>query len=100
VKVYTFSQARQQLAALLNQAKREGKVRIRRRDGQEFVVEPVSEEPLSPFDVAGLDLAVSVTEIVDVVREGRTTDDRALKSLLPGKALQRTARKVASRARR
>ena len=86
MKIYTFSQARQQLATLLNQAKREGQVRIRRRDGQEFVVEPVSEEPSSPFDVAGLDLAVSVSEIVDVVREGRTADDRTLKSVLPKKA--------------
>lgn len=97
MKVYTFSQARQQLAALLNQAKREGKVRIRRRDGQEFVVEPVSEELLSPFDVAGLDLAVSVSEIVAVVRESRTADDRALMSLLPSKALQRTRNKKAAR---
>jgi len=33
MKIYTYSQARQQLASLLDQVVREGSVRIRRRDG-------------------------------------------------------------------
>ena len=41
--VYTFSQARQRLAALLKQARQQGEVRIRRRDGQVFVVDPKGE---------------------------------------------------------
>lgn len=34
MKVRTYSEARQRLASLLDQSRREGKVQIRRRDGQ------------------------------------------------------------------
>ena len=46
--VYNSSQARQNFAALLEQAVKEGEVRIRRRDGQIFVIrpEPPKESPL------------------------------------------------------
>lgn len=37
MKAYNYSEARQQLAELLNCAFREGAVEIRRRDGQTFV---------------------------------------------------------------
>ncbi len=70
MKVYTYSEARQSLASLLEQAKKEGAVRIRRRDGQTFVLKP--EVPSgSPFDVAGIDLEITTEEIVSFVREGR-----------------------------
>lgn len=70
MKEFTYSEARQQLAALLDRAGRDGAVRIRRRDGQVFVLRP---EPSngSPLDVPGLKLSVSRDEIVDLVREGR-----------------------------
>jgi antitoxin Phd len=70
MKVYTYSEARQRLAALLERARRDGSVRICHRDGQVFVVQP---EPSvdSPLDVGGVDLGVSRAEIVQVVREGR-----------------------------
>lgn len=70
MKVYTYSEARQRLAALLERARREGSVRIRRRDGQTFVVQP---EPSldSPLDVGGVNLGLTHDEIVQVVREGR-----------------------------
>jgi antitoxin Phd len=70
MKVYTYSEARQRLAALLERARREGSVRIRRRDGQVFVVQP---EPSSdsPLDVGGVNLGLSRAEIVQIVREGR-----------------------------
>jgi prevent-host-death family protein len=48
MKVYTYSEARQRLASLLDQARREGQVRIRRRDGQMFVLQPVT-APRSPL---------------------------------------------------
>lgn len=38
MKEFTYSEARQQLATLLEQARRKGAVRSRRRDGQVFVV--------------------------------------------------------------
>jgi uncharacterized protein (DUF362 family) len=68
MKVYTYSEARQSLASLLEQAKKE--VRIRRRDGQTFVLKP--EVPSgSPFDIEGVDLGITVQEIVSFVYEGR-----------------------------
>ena len=68
--VYTYSEARQKLASLLDQVLQEGEVRIKRRDGQVFVVKPEVERG-SPFDVPGIDLDVSATEIVQFVQEGR-----------------------------
>jgi antitoxin Phd len=38
MKVYTYTEARQNLASLLDQAARYGEVRIRRKDGQFFVL--------------------------------------------------------------
>jgi prevent-host-death family protein len=70
VKVYTYSEARQKLAKLLNEAREEGAVRIRRRDGQEFVLRPVVETD-SPLNVEGLELDWTRDEIVAAVREGR-----------------------------
>jgi hypothetical protein len=70
MKVYTYSEARQNLATLLEQARREGSVRIRRRDGQSFVLTPESSAG-SPLDVQGVDLDLSADEIVGFVREGR-----------------------------
>jgi hypothetical protein len=68
--VYTYSEARQKLASLLDQVLQEGEVRIKRRDGQVFVVKPEAELG-SPFDVPGVDLDVSATEIVQFVQESR-----------------------------
>ena len=39
--VYTFSEARQQLSAVLEQAAREGQVCIKRRDGKAFILKPL-----------------------------------------------------------
>ncbi|MBT8395791.1 MAG: type II toxin-antitoxin system Phd/YefM family antitoxin [Gemmatimonadetes bacterium] len=70
MKVYTYSEARQNLATLLDEAREEGGVRIRRRGGQEFLVRSVRESG-SPLDVEGLDLNWDREEIVAAVREGR-----------------------------
>jgi hypothetical protein len=40
VKIYTYSEARQNLATLLDEARRKGGVRIRRRDGASFILRP------------------------------------------------------------
>lgn len=67
---YTYSEARQRLSSLLDRAKREGAVRIRKRDGQIFVLKP--ERSLkSPLDVPGIKLSLGSDEIVDLIREGR-----------------------------
>lgn len=70
MKVYTYSEARQQLAAVLDEARRAGSVRIRRKDGQVFVLQPETPGD-SPLNVKGVDLGLSCDEIVAFVHEGR-----------------------------
>ena len=67
---YTFSEARQKLSSVLEQARTQGKVLIKRKDGSTFIVKPVSSNR-SPLDVAGVNLNLSAKEIVDIVREIR-----------------------------
>ena len=73
MNVYTYTQARQKLASVLDEAARAGQVRIRRQDGQAFVVRPDRSET-SPLDVPGLNLDVTADEIVQFVKEGRRPD--------------------------
>jgi hypothetical protein len=70
--VYTYSEARQKLASLLEQAVEEGEVRIKRKDGQTFVIRPETRVG-SPLDVEGMDLGVTTAEIVRFIQEGRRT---------------------------
>ncbi|MCG2769118.1 MAG: type II toxin-antitoxin system Phd/YefM family antitoxin [Anaerolineae bacterium] len=70
--VYTYSEARQKLATLLEQAVKEGEVKIRRKDGQTFVIRPEARTE-SPLDVEGIDLGITADEIVEFIREGRRT---------------------------
>jgi antitoxin Phd len=72
MNVYTYTEARQKLATLLEQAMREGQVIIKRRDGQTFVIRP-EKRVGSPLDVHGLDLGLTREEIVQFVQEGRKT---------------------------
>lgn len=67
---YTFSAARQNFASVLEKAKAEGKVIIKRKDGSVFVIQHVSKTE-SPLEVEGVDLGLSATEIVNIVREVR-----------------------------
>ncbi len=70
MNVYTCSEARQQLATLLDQAKATGKVLIRRKDGSTFSLRP--ENPTSsPLDIDGIDTDISTSEIVSIIRESR-----------------------------
>jgi hypothetical protein len=74
MNVYTYTEARQNLATLLNQALKEGQVLIKRRDGQVFILKPQPRAD-SPLDIDGVNLNVTATEIVNFVREGRRTYD-------------------------
>ncbi len=68
--VFTYSQARQNFAAVLDRAAKEGKVHIRRKDGSVFTL--CSERPnASPLDIKGVKTGVSTAEIVRAVRESR-----------------------------
>ena len=62
--VYNYSKARQNLAAVLEQAVKEGEVRIKRKDGQIFVIKPEPRKD-SPLDVDGIHLNISTDEVVD-----------------------------------
>lgn len=55
MKIYTYSEARQKLASLLEKAKKEGKIIIKRKDGSKFELRPI-EEKKSPLDVGGINL--------------------------------------------
>jgi prevent-host-death family protein len=70
MKIYTFSEARQKFAAVLDSAQKDGAVRITRRDGRAFTIQPVKESP-SPLAVKGVALRLSREEVVAAVREGR-----------------------------
>lgn len=70
MKVYTYSQARQKLARVLDDARQEGQVQIKRRDGQTFIIKPV-EEKKSPLDVAGVSTDINLDELNEAVRESR-----------------------------
>jgi antitoxin Phd len=70
MQVYTYSEARQKLASVLEQAENTGKVIIRRKDGRTFALTPekITE---SPLNVPSIRAKVTTQEIVDIVREGR-----------------------------
>ena len=74
MRVYTYSEARQNLASLLDIAQRDGAVRIRRKDGQSFVLQPETRKG-SPLDVDPVSINVTADEIVRIVREGREQYD-------------------------
>jgi hypothetical protein len=70
MKVYTFSEARQNFAAVLDLVELEGAVRITRRDGRAFVVR-AAQQSESPLAVPGHRLNLDRDEIVAAVRESR-----------------------------
>lgn len=68
---YTYSEARQNLASVLEEAERQGEVRIRRRNGRVFVIRPEKQRKRSPLDVKGVDTGIDASTIVEIVQEGR-----------------------------
>ncbi|KAI9135661.1 type II toxin-antitoxin system prevent-host-death family antitoxin [Acaryochloris sp. CCMEE 5410] len=69
MKVYTYSEARQNLSELLNQAQAE-EVIIKGRDGAVFSVK-AKKPKKSPLDVEGIESTVSKKQILAAVRESR-----------------------------
>ncbi len=66
----TYLESQENLPVLLERALREGEVRIKRADGEVFILKPEKQQR-SAFDVAGINLGISTKEIVAFVREGR-----------------------------
>ena len=70
MQVYTYSEARQKLALVLEEAENTGKVLIRRKDGRTFALVPERNDA-SPLDVPSIKANIAKREIVDIVRKGR-----------------------------
>lgn len=73
--VYTYSEARQHLSSLLDEAESTGKVIIRRKDGRRYAVVPES-PPVSPLDVPPAGTNLTAREVVKLVRRQRTRGKR------------------------
>jgi hypothetical protein len=70
--IYTTAEARQKLAPLLEQAAKYGKVRIKRRDGQRFVIRPQKRKG-SPLPVNESKKKLSRRGILESIEKGRRT---------------------------
>ena len=70
MRMFTYSEARYDLAALLEIARRDGAVGIRHKDGKSYKLQPM-ELKGSPLDVGSVDIDITTEEIVQIVREGR-----------------------------
>lgn len=70
MEVYTYSEARQKLARVLDEAESTGKVLIRRRDGRTYALVP-ERVAASPLEVPSVKAKLSTQEIVTLVRRER-----------------------------
>ena len=75
MKEYTYSEARQRLSSLLNSARKDGAARIRRRDGQRFIVKPETLNK-SPLNVSALNLQIDREELVEIIRSSRPDNEK------------------------
>lgn len=75
MKVYTYSQARQKLADILEESKEE-EIVIRRRKGDLFSIVPKTPIRRSPFDVVGLHKGISRNEILEAIRKSRERTEK------------------------
>ena len=73
MKVYTYSEARQRLSRVLDEAKSYGESRIVRQDGTEFAIRPVTTGG-SPLDVKGVKTRATTNDIKKAIRESRERD--------------------------
>jgi hypothetical protein len=58
---------------VLNKAKKEGKVIIKRRDGTTFELKAVNKKDKSPLDVKGINLKLEMEDILDYIQDGRSS---------------------------
>lgn len=70
MRTYTYSEARQHLASVLDNAESTGKVLIRRKDGRTFALTPESTE-CSPLDVPSVKANITTNELVKIIRQQR-----------------------------
>ena len=72
MKVFTYSEARQNLSKLLLLAQSE-EVEIRRKDGAVFSLVSKIKEKKSPFDVPGIKTKVTMQDILNAVQDSRSS---------------------------
>ena len=75
MKEYSFTDARQHFASILDEAKKDGVVCVKKRNGEVFYIKPAKHKQ-SPLDVKGVELGVTSAEIVEAVRAGRERTHR------------------------
>jgi hypothetical protein len=76
MKEYTYSEARQRFATVLDKAYHEGAVRIKRRDGKVFIVRP-EQKNRSPLDVNGINLKINRDEVLEFIIAGRRKAEKS-----------------------
>jgi antitoxin (DNA-binding transcriptional repressor) of toxin-antitoxin stability system len=75
MKIYKYSEARQNFATVLNTALKE-EVIITRKDGNRFKLVSINKKnKKSPLDIDGIDTDITTQEIIDVIRECREGSD-------------------------
>ena len=72
MKVFTYSEARQNLSKLLLLAQGE-EVEIRRKDGAVFSLVSKIKEEKSPFDVPGIKTKATMQDILNAVQDSRSS---------------------------
>ena len=70
MKIFTYSEARQNLAKLLLMAQDE-EIEIRRKDGSIFSLTAKKSQGKSPFDVSGINTKATTQDILDAVMDSR-----------------------------
>lgn len=70
MKIYTYSKTRQELAKLLEEARIDGEIGIKKRNGETFILRSVWEQK-SPLDLEGIDAGVNLEAINEAVWESR-----------------------------
>lgn len=67
---YNFSEVKQNLSSVFEQAVLEGGVQIKGEDGRVFMLIPVTEKK-SPLDIQSVSLDLTADEIVGFIHESR-----------------------------
>ena len=68
MKIFTYSEARQNLAKLLLMAQDE-EIEILRKDGSIFSLTAKKSQKKSPFDISGINTKATTQDILDAVME-------------------------------
>jgi len=70
MKVFTYSEARQNFSKILQLAKSE-EIEIRRKDGSVYSLKSKTKREKSPFDVPGVKTKATTRNIINVIRDSR-----------------------------